>query len=145
MLFRSLNGRDIQFPRPDDRLMTRKSRHSFANINLKSRDGRVEGMDAVLRYDTQTGEEDIWHFGAGAAAGELVFAPRLGSTDEADGYAMTLVHPANSGSSELAIFAAKDIAAGPIARVMIPFRVPSGFHCNFYAEDNPLYQQAIQH
>jgi carotenoid cleavage dioxygenase len=73
--------------------MTRKSRHSFADINLKSRDGRVEGMDAVLRYDTQTGEEDIWHFGAGAAAGELVFAPRLGSTDEADGYAMTLVHP----------------------------------------------------
>ena len=50
--------------------------------------------------------------GAGAAAGELVFAPRLGSTDEADGYAMTLVHPANSGTSELAIFAAKDIAAG---------------------------------
>ena len=38
---------------------------------------------------------------------------------------------------------AKDIAAGPIARVRIPFRVPSGFHCNFYACDNPFYRQAI--
>lgn len=139
----TLNDRDIQFPRPDDRLMTRKSRHSFANINLKSRDGRVEGMDAVLRFDTVTGTEDIWHFGAGAAAGELVFAPRIGGTEEADGYAMTLVHPAGSSTTELAIFAAQDIAAGPIARVLIPFRVPSGFHCNFYSSDNALYRQAI--
>ena len=69
VMIEPLNERDIQFPRPDDRLMSRASRQAFGNINLKSRDGRVEGMDAVLRYDTQTGEEDIWHFGAGAAAG----------------------------------------------------------------------------
>ena len=100
-------------------------------------------MDAVLRFDTVTGVEDIWHFGAGAAAGELVFAPRIGATDEADGYAITLVRPANSATSELAIFDAKDIAAGPIARAIIPFRVPSGFHCNYYSADNPLYQQAV--
>ena len=42
-----------------------------------------------------------------------------------------------------AIFAAKDIAAGPIARVLLPFRVPSGFHCNFYSADNRFYTQAI--
>jgi carotenoid cleavage dioxygenase len=139
----TLNDRDIQFPRPDDRLMTRKSRQSFANINLNSRDGRVEGMDAVLRFDTEKGTEDYYHFGPGSAAGELVFAPRMGGTDEADGYAMTIVHRANSPTSELAIFSAKDIAAGPVATVRIPFRVPSGFHCNFYSADNPLYQQAL--
>jgi carotenoid cleavage dioxygenase len=138
-----LNDRDIQFPRPDDRLMTRKTRHSFANINLKSRDGRVEGMDAVLRFDTESGHEDFYHFGAGSAAGELVFAPRIGATDEADGYAMSIVHRANAPASELAIFAAKDIAAGPLATVRIPFRVPSGFHCNYYSADNPLYQEAM--
>ncbi len=139
----TLNDRDIQFPRPDDRFMTRKTRHSFANINLNSRDGRVEGMDAVLRFDTVSGKEDVWHFGNGASAGELVFAPRVGSTDEADGYAMTIVHPANSGTSELAIFRALDLAAGPIASVQIPFRVPSGFHCNYYSADSALYTQAI--
>jgi carotenoid cleavage dioxygenase-like enzyme len=124
-------------------MMTRKTRQSFANINLKSRDGRVEGMDAVIRFDTVSGKEDVWHFGPGASAGELVFSPRIGSTDEADGYAMTIVHPANAPNSELAIFAANDIAAGPIARAIIPFRVPSGFHCNYYAADNPLYSQAF--
>ena len=139
----TLNDRDIQFPRPDDRLMTRKTRQAFANINLNSRDGRVEGMDAVLRFDTTSGTEDIHHFGNGASAGEFVFAPRLGSTGEADGYAMTIVHPAGNGPSELAIFAAENIAAGPLARVEIPFRVPSGFHCNFYAADSVLYREAF--
>lgn len=140
----TLNDRDIQFPRPDDRLMTRKSRHSFANINLNSRDGRVEGMDAVLRFDTEAGTEDYYHFGPGASAGELVFAPRVGGTEEADGYALSIVHPADSPTSQLAIFAAKDIAAGPIARVHIPFRVPSGFHCNYYSADSTLYRGALQ-
>jgi len=138
-----LNGRDIQFPRPDDRMMTRATRHGYSNLNLHSVDGRADGMDGVIHFDTQTGEEDIYHFGDGAAVGELVFAPRIGSTDEVDGYAMTLVHRANSVTSELAIFEAKSISAGPIARVIIPFRVPSGFHCNYYSSDSPLYTQAI--
>jgi len=87
----------------------------------------------VIRFDTQTGEEDVYHFGNGAAAGELIFAPRAGSNgDEADGYALTLVHRAGESTSELAIFNAKSIADGPVARVLSPFRVPSGFHCNFY-------------
>ncbi len=138
----TLNDRDIQFPRPDDRMMTRPTRQAFANINLNSRDGRAEGMDAVLRFDTVSGAEDIWHFGDGASSGELVFAPRIGSTEEADGYALTLVHRANAAVSELAVFAAKDIAAGPLALVEIPFRVPSGFHCNYYSADSALYRGA---
>ena len=128
-----LNDRDIQFPRPDDRLMTRRTRHGFANSNINSADGRVDGMDSVVRFATETGAEDVYHFGNGAAAGELIFAPRVGSNgDEADGYALTLVHRAGEHTSELAIFNAKSIADGPIARVLSPFRVPSGFHCNFY-------------
>lgn len=138
----TINDRDIQFPRPDDRMMTRKTRQVFGNINLNSRDGRVDGMDAVLRLDTVTGAEDIWHFGNGVSAGELVFAPRVGAKDEGDGYAMTLVHRADSPVSELAIFAAMDIAAGPVATVEIPFRVPPGFHCNYYSADSALYRGA---
>ena len=50
---------------------------------------------------------------------------------------------AGAATSELAIFDALDIAAGPVAMVQIPFRVPSGFHCNFYAADSMLYRQAL--
>ena len=134
----TLNERDIQFPRPDDRLMTRKSRHGYANCNLHSRDGRVDGMDSAIHFDTKAGTEDLYHFGDGAACGELIFAPRSGAKEEADGYAMTLVHPANSQHTELAIFDALDIAAGPVARVIVPYRIPSGFHCNYYSADSDL-------
>ena len=138
-----INERDIQFPRPDDRLMADRSRHAFANSNLNSTDGRVEGMDSALRVDTHTGAEDLFHFGAGTAAGELIFAPRVGSTSEADGYAVTLIHRKEATESELVIFDAGDLAAGPIASAVIPFRVPSGFHCSYYSVDSPLYEQAF--
>ena len=138
-----LNDRDIQFPRPDDRFMTRKSSHSYANANQHSLDGRVDGMDSVLHFNTETGKEDMYCFGEGAACGELIFAPRLGSTEEADGYALTLVHPPNSKHTELAVFNATDLAAGPIARVIIPYGVPSGFHCNYYSADSALYTGAF--
>ncbi|OBF09999.1 hypothetical protein A5727_22010 [Mycobacterium sp. ACS4331] len=138
-----INDRDIQFPRPDDRLMAERSRHAYANSNLNSTDGRVDGMDSALRVDTQTGVEDLYHFGAGTAAGELIFAPRVGSAGESDGYAITLIHRKEALESELVIFDAGDIAAGPLASAVIPFRVPSGFHCSYYSVDSPLYGQAF--
>lgn len=138
-----LNDRDIQFPRPDDRLMARRSRHAFANSNLQSRDGRVDGMDSALRVDTVTGAEDLHHFGAGTAAGELIFAPRVGSTHELDGYALTLVHHKDTSESELVVFDAANISDGPIATAVVPFRIPSGFHCSYYSVDSPLYRQAF--
>ncbi|MEU8900278.1 carotenoid oxygenase family protein [Nocardia sp. NPDC048505] len=138
-----LNDRDIQFPRPDDRLMTRRTDFAFANSNLHSADGRADGMDSVLRVDTRTGAEDLYHFGAGAAAGELIFAPRVGGTTELDGYALTLVHRAGAAETHLEVFDAADLSGGPLARVRIPFRIPSGFHCNYYSVDSPLYRQAM--
>lgn len=138
-----LTDRDMQFPRPDDRKMMRRTRHGFCNINIRARDARAEGLDAVMRIDTESGAEDLHDFGKGAAAGELIFAPRLGGTEEADGYAMTLVYSPETNETDLAIFAAQDIANGPIARVHIPFRVPGGFHCNYYSADSDLYRQAF--
>jgi carotenoid cleavage dioxygenase-like enzyme len=124
--------------------MTRPSRYTFSNSNLHSVDGRADGMDSVVRIDTLTGAEDLYHFGNGAAAGELIFAPRVGGTDELDGYALTLVHQAGSGETELVVFDARDLPGGPLARVKIPFRIPSGFHCNYYSVDNPLYENALR-
>lgn len=32
---------------------------------------------------------------------------------------------------------------GPVATVVIPFRVPSGFHCNYYSADSALYRETL--
>lgn len=138
-----LNDRDIQFPRPDDRLMTRATYQTFSNMNQESVDGRADGMDSVMRYNTKTGEEDIYSFGKGAHCGELIFAPRIGAKDEGDGYAVTLVHRANSPESSFVVFDASNIKAGPLAEAVVPFQISSGFHCNYYSADSHLYQEAL--
>ena len=52
-------------------------------------------------------------------------------TDEDDGYVVGFTIDENTGASEVQIFDAKDIAAGPIGRVMLPCRVPMGFHATW--------------
>ena len=53
-----------------------------------------------------------------------------------DGYVMTFVADSNAAhSSEVVILDAKNFAAGPIARVQIPQRVPVGFHSTWIPGD----------
>ena len=41
---------------------------------------------------------------------------------------MTYVHDAASGTSELVVVDTRDFRAPPVARVLLPVRVPYGFH-----------------
>ena len=61
-------------------------------------------------------------------ASEAPFAPRLGATAEDDGYLLTFTTDMNTDSSECQIFAAQDLAGGPIARMRLPERISSGTH-----------------
>jgi carotenoid cleavage dioxygenase len=47
---------------------------------------------------------------------------------------MSLVHDAATDRSELVVLAAADPSAGPVARVLLPTRVPVGFHGNWVAD-----------
>ena len=48
---------------------------------------------------------------------------------------MTLMSEAGTGRSECWVFRASEIEAGPIARVSIPTRVPTGFHAKWIPGD----------
>ncbi|MBU3704138.1 MAG: apocarotenoid-15,15'-oxygenase, partial [Ilumatobacteraceae bacterium] len=64
----------------------------------------------------------------GEYCSEAVFAPRTGSTDEDDGYLITYTIDVTNDRSDCAIFDARDVAAGPVARVRLPERISSGTH-----------------
>jgi carotenoid cleavage dioxygenase len=60
----------------------------------------------------------------------------LGARDEDDGYVVTFVaDAAASNCGEVIIIDAKNFAAGPVARVQIPQRVPVGFHSTWVPGD----------
>ena len=50
---------------------------------------------------------------------------------EDDGYLVTFVHNANDQKSEVHIFDARSLASGPITRIILPVRVPEGFHATW--------------
>ena len=53
---------------------------------------------------------------------------------EGDGWLLTVLFRQDRLHSELAILDAADVAAGPVARAILPCRVPAGFHGNWLGD-----------
>ena len=129
---------NTEFPRVNPHYLGLKSRYSFnqyiplVDQTPGSVSGHCQTFDALVRYDTETGARQRWDYGDGCFGNEAPFAPRHGSTaddPEDDGYVVTFVTDSGNWRTECHVFDARDIEQGPIARVAIPQRVPSGFHC----------------
>ncbi len=64
-------------------------------------------------------------------AGEFVFVADSPDAGEDEGWLMGFVYDAALGRSSLVVLDASDLAAGPVATVPLPARVPAGFHGNW--------------
>ncbi len=91
-------------------------------------------LQAVMKIDWQTGERQIWSAAPRGFMGDLVFVPRSDGTKEDDGWLLSLMYNAAYHRSELAIFDARDLTSGPVARLNLKHHVPHGFHASFTPE-----------
>ncbi|MFJ2667393.1 carotenoid oxygenase family protein [Nocardia fluminea] len=127
-----LDNANIEFPSVDSRVMGRPHRYSYS-MSLGNEPTLL--FDGLVRFDSQTGAKEEHKFGAGRWGSEAPFAARDGSTGETDGYLVCFVNDEAEDKGEINIFDAGDVAAGPIARVLLPRRVPSGFHATWVRAD----------
>jgi carotenoid cleavage dioxygenase len=97
--------------------------------------GNGFGFPGILKHDLMTGVKSRYELGAGRHGGEPYFVPREGATAEDDGYLMTFVYDATRCASELLVLDASNLSASPLARVMLPARVPYGFHGSWVPDD----------
>jgi len=98
-----------------------------------TRPGALAGeFDTIVKYDLRTDTRTTWYAGDQVHVGEAVFAPDPAGTAEDDGSILNLSHDSGRNRSEVLIFDARDIAAGPVARVQLPQRAPLGFHANWF-------------
>ena len=67
----------------------------------------------------------------GDTISEPVFVERSGEASEGDGWLLAVVWRAQENRSDLAVFNARDVEAGPVALVHLGHRVPDGFHGNW--------------
>jgi carotenoid cleavage dioxygenase len=117
------------FPRLHDDRLGLPHRYGYASATL---DGPMSlTFNGIVRYDLQTGAEVLLPFGEGTAIGEAVFAADPEGSAETDGWLMVYATDLTELRTDLCIIDARDLAAGPVARVHLPQRVPAGFHGNW--------------
>jgi carotenoid cleavage dioxygenase len=138
-----LDDRFQEFPRVDDRVISRPHRYGYSAVIGEVSQGTMSlGGDfadqafanALLKHDLAHGTSEAHEFGRDATAGEAVFAPAGSGADEDDGYVMAFVHNPDRGAADLVILAAQDFTGDPVARVHLPARIPLGFHGSWIAD-----------
>jgi carotenoid cleavage dioxygenase len=118
----ALDDRSCEFPRIPDGLTGRRTRYGYC--------GRSGGemFDGYLKYDLERQTSTVHLHGGRRMGGEGVFLPRPGAVQEDDGWLLTFVYDPDQDRSELTIVDARDLSAAPLARILLPVRVPYGFH-----------------
>jgi carotenoid cleavage dioxygenase-like enzyme len=120
-----LDDMACEFPRTDDRWGTKSYRHGYA---VGTPSDKLGNFNHLIHYDTSTGQRKTYDFGDTHMVGEPVFAPRVGGTEEGDGYVIVLAYDQPKDKSELMVFHAESIDDGPVATACLPVRIPAGFH-----------------
>ncbi len=124
-----LDDRIVEFPRFDERRAGIPYRYAYASSLGLTDEADADG--SVVRYDLDEGTSTSWNPGPDLLAGEFVVVPRESSRAEDDAWLVGLVHDRSEGRAELAVLAADDLSAGPVATVEVPVRIPLGFHGNW--------------
>ena len=118
-----------EFPQVNPAYVGRPMKFSYAG---RMPQNPMPLFDAVLKFDFSVNASQptvtCHELGENRYCSEIVFAARPNATAEDDGWLLNFVHDENTNQSECLILAAQDIAAEPVARIIIPQRVPYGFH-----------------
>lgn len=88
-------------------------------------------LSGLVHVDGRGSRRGQYLLPAGDTLSEPVFVARGGDAAEGDGWLLTAVWRAGENRSDLAVFSATDVAAGPVALVQLGHRVPDGFHGNW--------------
>jgi carotenoid cleavage dioxygenase len=128
----ALDDRPSDFPRVNEQLLGRPTRYGYT---AKMAPTPLPLFDGLIKYDLTNGSSQTHEFGRRRYGGEAVFVPRPGATAEDDGWLLTFVYDEVEETSELVVVNALDVTAEPIARVVMPRRVPYGFHGSWVSQE----------
>ena len=113
------------FPRINENFLGRANRYGYTG---RMTGGSMPLFDGIVKYDLNTNKSQTHEFESGCYGGEAVFAPHPDGKDEDEGWLITFVRNSKEETSELVVIDAQNVTSEPVARVLIPQRVPYGFH-----------------
>lgn len=117
---------NVEFPGFDSARSGRKSQWGY----LVDHDPAILRWTGLRKFNTDTGEcVGAWTDDRDACwYSEPWFAPADNQASEDHGYVITFVWNDRTRKQTLQVFDAQDLSQGPVTRVQIPHRIPSGFH-----------------
>lgn len=133
-------GEDVitEFPRIRDDRLGLSCRYGFSAI--QSMDGEAEfNFTGILKWDMESSRlVGKIAFPEGVVGGEAVFLPRNGSSPDAagdDGYIGLFHWNVPTRESTFVIYDAQSFSPVPVAELLVPRRVPLGFHAAWITEE----------
>ena len=119
-----LDDRILEFGMINQKFAGRKYRYAYSAIP----EPYWFLFKGIVKHDLETGESWSYELDEGRYASESPFVPRIGATEEDDGYIISYISDVNTDKSECIILDARNIAAGPVCRIILPERICSGTH-----------------
>jgi carotenoid cleavage dioxygenase-like enzyme len=127
---------NTEFPVINSAYQGLPTRHSYHIVFPHG--GREEvRFTGIAKVNHRTGGYMAWSEGPESFYNEPGFAPRDGCAAEDDGYVVTYAWNAVKQRSEVQVFDARgtEFGRGPVARVLLPRRVPNGFHATYVSAE----------
>lgn len=122
-----LDERSMDLPSLDRRFVGRENNQSWYLQVGPDGDWPVEFL-GLARRDNASGTLDSFDPGPVMRVNEATIVPDSASAGEGEGWLLTYAWDRARGASDLLVLNALDLAAGPVAAVHLPARVPHGFH-----------------
>ncbi len=131
-----LLDRSVEFPSIHPQKVGRQHRYIYTGTTFGPCYNAP--LQAILKFDTTTGEHQTYSFAPKGYSGEPIFIPNPAGSEEDSGWLMTLVFDASVRKSAVVILDAQRLDQGPIAKVNLKHHVPYGLHGMFTPE---VFQQ----
>ncbi len=120
-----------EFPVIDPRYAMREYTHGWTTSTDMTIPAKIPDSDYIYNtiehFNVKTGAVDRYSFDNGYVA-EPMFVPKSADAAEGEGYVLDVVYNFETNTSDMCVFNAQSISAGPIGRAKVSHRVPVSFH-----------------
>lgn len=121
-------------------------KHQFVYAAVGATGNSNAPPQGIGKFDIDGNAKDLWYPNEYEFCGEPMFAPKKSDAPtgkEDDGYIISILFNGKDKKSEVLVFDATNIAAGPIARITLGIAIPHGLYgcfsaaeeCNWSAEE----------
>ena len=124
------SGEEAEFPRIAPALTGRRNRYVYT-LGVSSHGPGGWRLRRVVKRDLESGASESFDYGPGVIAEEHVFVPRRVPRSEDDGWLVGAFLDSTRGLTGVAVFDARHVGDGPVARAWLDYPLPLAFHGQF--------------